>query len=380
MHLMLAALFLVPLAQAPAQAGSDAAPPGNPSAGASSFRPVGVRCGFCHGSNGEGAYGPAIAGGRGLTWEQFKHAVRKPYGMMPGFNEQQLPDQMLADILAFIKTLPPAPVQQNEWHWRRAPATAPLGQRLYVEFGCGQCHEPENKMPRAWMGERAKEVNYEYFAKMIYNHTDKYPKGSMPNFSRDRLPEIVLREIYKWSIEDIGMRGSVAADIAGGAPEGGNTAYTVTVTNKAAKDVGLDVAGLTLFIRVPKTAKVITGSGTGYKGVQPLASVGLEPALPLAPHAHDDTGHVERPKADLSSDVMVWKIPKVAAGEKAIVSFTLAGSPASDDELRSAVAGSTIHWETPGRRPSASPPMMVYRDLRIPDKGDHELVTFKGRR
>jgi hypothetical protein len=37
--------------------------------------------------------------------------------------------------------------------------------------------------------------------------------------------------------------------------------------------------------------------------------------------------------------------------------------------------GSTVHWVTPGRRPAGSPPEMIYRDLRIPDEGDHEVIA-----
>ncbi|MBM3776946.1 MAG: hypothetical protein FJW23_01740 [Acidimicrobiia bacterium] len=69
---------------------------------------------------------------------------------------------------------------------------------------------------------------------------------------------------------------------------------------------------------------------------------------------------------------MVWKIPKLVAGDKLQVSFTLAGAPTP--ELLKGMDGSTIHWEKPGRAAKGSPPIMVYRDLRVPDKGDHERM------
>ena len=68
---------------------------------------------------------------------------------MLAYTEEQLPDQRIADLYAFLRTKPPVQ-EPGEWHWRPAPETAPLGQQLYMQTaGCGQCHEPENGMGRA---------------------------------------------------------------------------------------------------------------------------------------------------------------------------------------------------------------------------------------
>ncbi len=331
------------------------------------------RCVNCHGPQAEGAFGPDLAG-TGLSWTQFKKDVREPWGIMPMFTERQKSDQALADIYTFLKTLPRA-TKLGEWHWRKAPPTASLGQQLYMNFaGCGQCHEPENKFPRTWLGEHAKEVDFDYFKKQIYQHLDKWPKGTMPIYSPERLPEPVLREIYRWSVDDLGMRPSIAGGVTLGDREGDKTTYAVTVSNNGVKDKGLSAEGLTIFVRIPPGSTVVAGAGAGYGQVMPLARLGLEPALQLAPHAHDDSGHVERPAADLSGDVAVWRVPRLEAGERLSFSLTLAG-PAPSPELFAGFAGSTVHWTSPGRRPAGSPPQMPYRDLRIPDHGDHELVT-----
>jgi hypothetical protein len=103
----------------------------------------------------------------------------------------------------------------------------------------------------------------------------------------------------------------------------------------------------------------------------PLAKLGMEPALELAIHPKDDTGRVERPKADMSGDVIVWKVAKLAAGDRVAHTITLSGAPAPSHEFE----GSTVHWDTPGRTAAGSPPTMIYRDLRISDKGDQERIT-----
>src|SRR5215813_9637976 len=98
-------------------------------------------CRFCHGENGEGGFGPDLAGGRGLTLEQFRLQIRKPWGVMLSYTERQLSDEKVADIFAFLQNKPKV-AQPAEWHWVQVPDSAPLGQRLYMNVGCAQCHEP----------------------------------------------------------------------------------------------------------------------------------------------------------------------------------------------------------------------------------------------
>ncbi|MEQ1898655.1 MAG: cytochrome c [Vicinamibacterales bacterium] len=367
-------VLLVVLAGGPASA--QTAPKGDPVAGAKAWGVAGGRmCTFCHGENAEGGFGPDLAGGRGLTFDLFKKLVRKPYGIMPAYTEQRLPDQMVADIWAFL-IAKPAAKELGTWHWRQAPASAPLGQRLYMgTVGCGQCHEPENKFARMWLGEYAKQVDFAYFAKQIYNHEEKWPKGVMPHYSRERLPEAVLREIYQWMVVDIGMRASIGGTLTAGEPREGQTTFTLALENRGIANVGLDAEVLTAFVRVPTGTKVVKAGGVGYTGTQSLAKLGLEPGLRTAPHPHDESGEVVRPKQDLSGDVVVWKLPKLAAGEKTQLTFTIAG--AASDALVKGLAGSTVYWEKPGRNHNGRPPTMVYRDLRTPDYGDHEIIAVK---
>jgi mono/diheme cytochrome c family protein len=353
---------------AAASAGSDV-PTGDARKGATEFSD----CVNCHGRNAEGGFGPSLAG-TGLAWSSFRKSVREPWGLMPAFKDPQKPDQALADIYTYLRSLPHA-TELGEWHWRKAPPTAPLGQRLYMNFaGCGQCHEPEGKFPRARLGVMARDVTFDYFKRQIYQHYERWPKGRMPLYTPDRLPEVVLREMYTWFVDDLGLRPWVAGSLSVDRREGGKTSYALDVVNSGVKDKGLAAEGLTVFVRIPSGCSVIAGTGTGYEGTMPLAKLGLEPALRLAPHPHDDSGVVERPKPDLAREVAVWKLPRIEAGERVSLSFTLSG-PEPGPELVKGFEGSTIHWTTPGRRPAGSSPNMVYRDLRIPDKGDHELIT-----
>ena len=378
-RLLIAAGFVLLAASISAQEAARE-PVGDPAVGAGVWgqgpnsRVEGKMCQNCHGENGEGGFGPDLAGGRGLTFEQFRQAIRRPWGVMVAYDEKQLPDQKIADVYAFLKTKPKV-TKRGGWHWVAAPPSGPVGQHLQTQVtGCAQCHEPENRYVRGLLGANAKDATFEYFANLVYNHTSKYPNGRMGNYSRDRLPEIVLREIYRWYVEDLGLRASMTGALAVTGRNGDSTTYSVTVTNLGIKDKGLKTEGLTVFVKVPPGTKVAKAEGAGYTGVVSFASLGFEPALQLAPHPHDASAKVEWPQVDKNFDVAVWKVARLDTGEKFNASLTLSG-PLTPQVLQG-FDGSAVRWNTPGRRAAGKAPALVYRDLRSPDSGDHERLAL----
>lgn len=59
-------------------------------------------CANCHGVDGQGGSGPALAG---HTEAQIDKQVREPVGSMPEFSEGDLPDEQLALVVAYIEGL-----------------------------------------------------------------------------------------------------------------------------------------------------------------------------------------------------------------------------------------------------------------------------------
>lgn len=168
------------------------------------------RCQRCHGMKGEGAFGPDLAG-RELTLEQFRRAVRQPWGVMPAFTEGQLSDQEVADIYTYFQSLPRV-AEPGPW---RTPIRdeASYGEKLAASFGCGQCHGAKLNGPRRQMG--AIKGDFEQLKRLVYTHTAEMPKVRrmlnekedrirMGNFSRNRLPEPLLQEIWKY-MNDLGL-------------------------------------------------------------------------------------------------------------------------------------------------------------------------------
>ena len=104
---LVAALLVSPAARA--QQASDAAPAGNVERGKKLFNTVG--CYECHGRMGQGAQqtsavriGPPIE-----SFDVFKSLVRQPVNQMPPYSAKAIPDQDLADIYAYLKSIPMPP-------------------------------------------------------------------------------------------------------------------------------------------------------------------------------------------------------------------------------------------------------------------------------
>jgi len=103
------AVMLLAFPEARAQQASDAAPAGNVEHGKKLFNTVG--CYECHGRMGQGAaqtgavrIGPPI-----VSYEVFKNLVREPVNQMPPYAAKAIPDQDLADIYAYLKSIPMPP-------------------------------------------------------------------------------------------------------------------------------------------------------------------------------------------------------------------------------------------------------------------------------
>ena len=327
MTAMLVALFLVPLIYA-----EDGALVGDSAAGKKAWDAR--RCLNCHGKTGQGGYGPDLAG-RQLTFAQYKHAVRKPWGMMPTFSEAQISDRDLANVRAYLTGLPTV-AEPEPWDVPLPPPSAPLGQVLLISYGCGQCHDSELRNPREALGGIA-DISYDAFSKFVYNHSDTWRTGRMGDFSRARLPEMVLKEIFRFATQDLGLIPPVAAAIADPVPDGPNTSYKLLVKNRGVKGRGLSAEDVTIKVALAPGTKVVSGTGTGYQGVQ------------------------NDPK--LNHDYAVWKVPSVGPGETQIYGLTIAGKGGPPAEL---FKHSFLFWMKPVLRPG----IVNLDDLEVDTRGE----------
>ncbi len=246
-----------------------------------------TQCRNCHGKDGEGAFGPDLAG-RGLSPSEFKQAVRKPWGIMPAYVESQYSDQDLSNLAAYFATLPK---KADPGPWRfTADASMPHGQQVFHDVGCAQCHGPTFDMPRGTLG--GLNADFNLFKQMVFTHTDvmekveeelaqgnplpplqppgggagRRPPLRMGNFVPTRVTEAELKDIYDWAHGDIGFRPQLQARMSAPASGANGASYTLAVANNGLKGKGITAQGMTIDVAVPAGVSVVSATGDGYKG------------------------------------------------------------------------------------------------------------------
>lgn len=102
-------ILLISLFTASSALAQDPVPSGSVEAGYKAF--MKYQCYTCHGTVGQGGdrgTGPKLAPNP-FPWAGFEHQVRIPRQDMPAYRKAHLPDQDLADIYAYVRSIKPPP-------------------------------------------------------------------------------------------------------------------------------------------------------------------------------------------------------------------------------------------------------------------------------
>ena len=97
-------------AQAPATGPNAAAPAGNTQNGKKIFSSYG--CYQCHGYEAQGGPGVRLAP-RPIAFAAFSKYIRQPAGEMPPYTAKVVSDKELADIYAFLQSIPAPPAVKS---------------------------------------------------------------------------------------------------------------------------------------------------------------------------------------------------------------------------------------------------------------------------
>jgi mono/diheme cytochrome c family protein len=336
-------LFLAQVAQA------QTTPQGDPQKGRAMFsgQGGGALCMLCHGFNAQGGFGPDLAGGRGLTFDQFKKAVHEGWGVMPHYS--QINDEGLANLYAFLKSLKPV-AEPGKWSVENPPPGAPLGQVMAVNFGCAQCHGPEMGHPRRDIG--GKGIDFAEFKEIVWEHAPP----TMGQFRKERFTEPVLKELWGF-MQTQGFRALLFGAIARDQATGDSTKYTVTLDNQGVPGKGITAEDIMVNLIVPKGLTVASTTGGSYQG--------LKKDMEYAPNP-GGLSPFNNPNPNLSKvkgDIAVWKVAKVAPGQKEVLTITLSG-PNSD---KANFTGTTFMWAKPKNKRIAG---LIEQDHRLAEAGD----------
>jgi mono/diheme cytochrome c family protein len=173
---------------------SDKGSMGNAQKGKLVFETLG--CNTCHGSEGEGVAGSGQSGGvpriasTSLTLPTFIQLVRKPKNLMPPFGTDKASDSALADVYAFLQTLKPPAKQEST-----TAANPGNGQRLFVKYGCYECHGYLGQGSTSTGGTRLGPPQIPLSAFVSYV---REPTGQMPPYTAQVISNEDLAEIYNF--------------------------------------------------------------------------------------------------------------------------------------------------------------------------------------
>jgi mono/diheme cytochrome c family protein len=145
-------------------------------------------CKSCHGANGEGAYAGPRAGD-GLPVERWIAQVRQPRNQMPAYRPDQVTDQAIADMNAFMQTkqrpasFTPTVAQTTE--------SDPAGKRLLAQKRCVACHANfAQGLVQNNFTNQNRQVTYDAVLKQVRD-----PRQRMPIFGESKLSADEVRQI-----------------------------------------------------------------------------------------------------------------------------------------------------------------------------------------
>ena len=151
-------------------------------------------CQRCHGSAGEGMTatgkeaGPPKIAATQLSLRDFVQSVRKPKGQMPPFGSEQLGDMELSDLYAYLQSLGSQPKLDLP-----SSANPQNGQRLYITFGCYECHGYQGQGSIQTGGSRIGPPQIPYSGFVAYV---RQPTGQMPPYTVKAATDAELADIY----------------------------------------------------------------------------------------------------------------------------------------------------------------------------------------
>ena len=169
---------------------AEAAPSGNADNGKQLY--TSHNCDQCHGREGQGGVGPQL-GPNPIPFSAFVRYTRQPSGQMPPYASDVVSDAELADMYAFLLSLPQAsPTSEAALKSATAPAgNVENGTKLYNAYGCYQCHGYSAQGGAAGPRLGPNPISFSAFARYT-----RQPTGQMPAYTSKLVSDSELADIY----------------------------------------------------------------------------------------------------------------------------------------------------------------------------------------
>ena len=209
-----------------------------------------INCKNCHGAEGQGMWGPPLAG-RQSTAQEWITQVRTPRRSMPHYREDQISDEAITNIHAYLTALPePADF---------TPATAELaadahpGQTLIVEKRCVACHTETG--PIGGFVNRGEAPTVEYVTNQVRN-----PRQFMPAFADTQVSDEEIAQIVEFLNVEFTEQTSAEAAPAESAPAQQEAAPAQEAPATLPTSGGYTSSGLPVFLLMLGAGLLIVGA------------------------------------------------------------------------------------------------------------------------
>lgn len=195
------------------------------------------QCQQCHGAMGEGVFGAPLAGTE-KTAQEFITQVRTPRNRMPSFSTDQVTDEQIIDIHAYLSSL----AEPAEFGFKQIelPADAPEGQKLIIEKRCVACHGETG--PIDGFIERGAVPTAEGVIQQL-----RTPFENMPAFSADQVSDAEAGLIADFLISQVSGQTAPATLPQSGQPQSNTLPVILLLVGSGLLAVGFMVKRL--FIR-----------------------------------------------------------------------------------------------------------------------------------
>ena len=169
-------------------------------------------CKNCHGEAGEGMWAGPLAGSEKIA-DEWISQVRSPRNRMPHFSPEQVSDEMIVDMHAYLTTLTKpesfAPADAG------LPADAPAGQQLLVEKRCVACHGTTG--PLRGFESRGETPTAEAVLTQLRTPRQNMPMFTVEQVSDDEaalIAEFMASQVSPASLPATGSSGSIILLVA----------------------------------------------------------------------------------------------------------------------------------------------------------------------
>ena len=112
--------------------------------------------------------------------------VRKPLGQMLPFTPAEVSDRELTDIYAFLRASAAAPLSAAAGNFQN-------GKRIFVSYGCFECHGREGQGSAATGGARIGPPALSFSAFVSYV---RHPTVNMPPYAAKAVSDAEMADIY----------------------------------------------------------------------------------------------------------------------------------------------------------------------------------------